>query len=330
MAEETKTKLLPNIFHLLGLIFLALFSFTGLIYILNGNIGLSSFIAILSVVIAMIIVHYLRVWKAKELKGNRELSSKVPELVLGGFYLILAISLFVINYHYLNIDFYNKNEIKKSALEKITNLENLKKEYGKAIDQKVNTLGNEVERASTNYKSAPAAAKPVYKGQLESILGSGTIDFLPNNPNFDSQVESARLRKENVLRTRYNLDSLDNASVTYLETVKPVFTDWKYLKVSYYYEDIDNFYNLYNNSAKAQMPDFSYSNPIISPYKVNDPVYSLKTSPVSEILLLSLLLIVLHLCILAPYFAANRSQQQLVRNKTLYQRPEGSLSELIK
>lgn len=328
MAEENKTGMLPGIFQIVGLIACGFFTFIGLIYIFNGNLGFPSFITILALGVMMIVVHYMCVWKGKKKKNYDDLPNRMPELILGCIYLVIFLFLFLIDFHYLSIDLANKDNIKTSGKEKIANFQNMQSEYANAIAAKIQNFTASVEIAKTNYQNASAANKRTALTQLESLVGTGTVST-GKGADLNSQVDAAALDKGKSIRATYELDSLDKACEQYLKTAQTVFEDWKFLKVSYYYKDIDVFYEKYYSQAKAKMSDFNFAGTLKSEYRINDPVFSLKNSPILKLLLFFLGLVILHLCILAPYIVTKRQAGALAENKNQYS-DEGSLTNYIK
>ncbi|HMC99932.1 MAG TPA: hypothetical protein VKH37_07260, partial [Ferruginibacter sp.] len=247
-----------------------------------------------------------------------------PEVILGIIYAILFLFLFVIDYHYLNIDLANKDNVKTAAREKIANFQNMQAEYDISIVNKQNDFQHLVELAATNFKTNRRNLAP-----LATLIGTNAVN--PNTPagEIDSKVDSAAKNKTAVIRAIYELDSLNKASEEYLNTAQSVFDDWKLLKVSYYYKDIDSFYMKYYAKAKSKMSDFGYKPVIKDEYQFTEPLHSIKSSPVLRILLFLLGLVVMHLCILAPYFATKRAQRILKENTTNYD-DTGSITSYLK
>lgn len=327
MAEEQKPKIIPTILQFIGIIFCGLFTFIGLLYILNGSILTSGLITLVGIGGPFILVHFMAGWKSKKIKNNEGRSGRVSEYFLGTFYIIFFIFLFIIDFHYLSIDFLNRNNIKKSGLEKVEKISNLRDEYQTAIQQKVNSAGLIVKNAAIKFQTLPMGPEKVdAANNITALLGAGTVGFEPNNPNFDAQISAAQSSYENNERAKYRLESRMEAMVD-SESVaaKAVFTDWKYFKIGYYYKNLDNIYLQYEQAAKTKMPDFVVTDKIESVYNINDPIKSLQTIPILQLLFFVLILLVVHLFILAPYIAVQRQYKHLKENTSQYDN-RGSLT----
>lgn len=330
MSNENKTSMLPLIFHAIGLIATIIFSFMGLSYILNGDLTLSILIPALAVFVLVILVHYLTYWKTKKQRSNDDMPNHTPEIILGMIYGLLFLCLSVIGFHYLHINFSKKNEVRSSGLTRIKNLTNLGLQYTTAVQGKVNTLGTSAETAKQNYINAPAGNKTAQAANINTLLDPFKPDYTLSGVNFENDFQKNLDEKKSSLETQYQspVDSMKKAADVYIKDAESVFKNWKFLKLGYYYTDAKKFYERYYNKMTETMSDFTFDPEKDTEIKFQDPLSSIKGSKIPATLLFFIILLVVHLCVLAPYFAAKRPEVFLSANTGEY-KDDGDLIKYI-
>ncbi|QDK77734.1 hypothetical protein EXU85_03635 [Spirosoma sp. KCTC 42546] len=307
--------ILGNILHGVGLIFCLLLLLFGLLYTFNGEIIISAFLTILAGAILIAITRVL-----VRLKSRKDAYKPLaPEYALMGIYLLVFLILFPLSYHVLAIDLIRKTEIKKVCLDKLKLLDVLKDEYSKQITDKQNSLGTNAHILFNKYKqSGGKDTKSMI--ELNNLLGStpGSEPFdVKTGDGLDKAIEVA----QDGIKQKYNLKEKGGKDPEkdlndFKAKAQDVFTDWQIREVGYYYQNIDRVFENYKTAAQApaKMPDFV---PTIAPTNEIDLQNSTKMlrngSETSWVFsLLGLLLI--HWCILAPYFLTTRPDMTLKRS----------------
>jgi len=328
MATQKKNSLVPGILQAIGLAACGYSTFVGLAYWTNGSLGLSVIGAIFALIILLLLVYFMEQWKQKKLQSNTDLPNKVPEIVLGSVYAVVFICLFIVDYHYANIEFVRKNDIKSLAVNKLDDISNLKAQYATAITDKVNRKNTTIETAKSNYWTVfNEYDRITYRSQLDSLLGNRSVSY-DSRDRFDETYRPALksvLRNE---RKKYTIDSFDTKTDDYLLLVRPVFTEWRFLSVGYYYNDIDRFRAEYYQAAQGKMSDFKFDAPGWETIPLNDPIASIKGAGIVWLIVFLIVMVLVHLCILAPYIAAKRQHVPLKANATDYNN-QGSITAFL-
>ena len=327
MAEEKKAGPLAHLFHYLGLAACGYMTFMGLIYISNGSVFSSAILALLVLVVFAVLVHYLCVWKAKKQRSNTDLQSKTPEVVLGGIYFVMFLLATVACLEYLVIEMSQKDQIKRAGYDKIADLENLQKEYQAKIQVQKNEVRTKATASASYFQNTKGSARLTHQNDLDNLLGANTVATALRSGSFQQSIEQAAEAKADAIQRQYALDSFDKASEPLVRQSRQAFEGWNQLQVGFRYKDLDHFFVNYLARAKEKgLPDFSYE--AKTPH---ESLFNLSSNINSGGAMLALfigLLLIIHLCILAPYFSTERQQRYLAENRVEY-RAEGSLREFM-
>lgn len=312
MSNESPTNSpVPLILMIIGLLAIVIFTGLGLLYVFRSDLAITATICTLTFVILGAIVFWLKTFKEKK----RKEPYYVPEYILGGFYGLVALLLFPIIFHYIYIDFFKKNELKAEGLVKLESIEQIKIDYQKEVNAKKEALETNVIEAYDKllFNAGDREARERYKDALEDLLGKNTIafeEFSPitrksNQEALQDQImdmtEGMQERMERKFNT-FEFDEIDN----YVAGVKPIFDHWDRFNVSFYYYDMERYYNKIKNLAQTRIRELD-----IPPYesnkvKLDDFGHSLASTGFVPIGSVFLFLTLLHCCILLPYFTAKR------------------------
>jgi heme/copper-type cytochrome/quinol oxidase subunit 2 len=312
MTETKKSISKPELLQIIGYIMCLYVTFMGLNYWFNGNLLISTSISLVTLLIIFILVFYLTKWKAAKQTNIHLEKNRTKEIVLFSLYVALAIAMLVPQLHCMIIDFYKKNEIKASGTGKIAEITNLQKQYKLSIEEKVNKFTIEVNTARAVLKINQTSGKT----QLINLLGVGSLNFSNNvsTSAFEDQYQAALNNKIDILKKKYNLDSLNKATSKYIEEAKPVFDNWEYTKIGYYSSDIEKVKNNYLQKAISTMEDFKFDTPNTVTLHLDEPANNLKSTPIFKVGLLILCALLMHLLLLSPYIAAQRQYGALKPN----------------
>jgi hypothetical protein len=325
MPEEYKTGPVPSLFFILGLVVNTALIILGLLYALHGNPVLSVFLAFVLLIIQYLLVRRLVYFKTKKVKMQRQQNQtdRLPEFLLNAIFLLTVVVSFPVIFHFIDVDFYRKDSIRKTGLAKLADIRNLRNSYDTAVLLNINGFRGAVETEMTNYFGAYGSQKIVYMRRLEAIYPHA-IDFRRPNTIIESQIRDL-IRQDSITRkSKLTLEDKYPVYDAYIDKATGVFDNWDRLNVGYFYSDADTMYQRLFTLAKAKMSTFT-SGHTASPVNMDNVFESLGNASLLEILAVLLVIIILNLCILAPYIAAPRYFKAISRNTKAYESPEGSI-----
>jgi len=303
------------IFHFIGILGLFVFTAGGLFYMFNGNLIVAGLGALLSAAVSWLLAYQAFQQKVKPIVGNAATRAKLKQAskIIIAFYAILALSLYVLNFHAIELESSQKDAIKTQALDKLTQLKNMQKSYKSSIRSKVSSFKTSLATSLNNMMVANDADKEGYANQIDSLLGKGMIDFkdyLRNPEDEKAQqelkkaIETAKLMEEKKLSNKYTLKGQDNYLKEYYVTFENVFENWNRQSLSFYYNDIDVRYDAYLKAAKSKMPDFEYQDLKSQDINISSPLYSIKNAGLGSFMINTVVIILTHALVLIIYILA--------------------------
>lgn len=294
-TEEIKLNPIAMVFHYIGLLAFGLFSFLGLLHFFGGNIYVAGFITILELIVFWLVTDLLIKNKAK--KPGRTVTRKQEYLLLF-LYMLIAIAIFPFNFHSLEIEISQKDTIKTAGIAKLNALTELQNAYDKAIAYKKESYERSLDSAWTGYIGATSETKKTFKAFLEKELGS---EISIDKKNLDEK----KTKKAEQFKNKYELNTEKQQIKEYYETTKLIFENWNRLKLSFYYNDIDQQYTNYYQKMRQKMPDFKYKDTIKAPQIAIGNIQS-SFDNLSFLGIALLIMIVMHACIMMPYIILER------------------------
>ncbi len=245
--NKKKTNPVIIIFGLIGLIGVTMLSSVGLLYVLHGNILVTAIISIAILASLAMLTKFLKDDKIKD----KTRANKKPEIILITVYFIIAIISFPFIFHFINVDFSKKNELKTAGIEKAKTITDLIEEYNIAINSKIESFETKVDENLSEYIRTE---DEIYKDSLIVLIGE--IDFtVYSSQEIKEQAEKAKKDEAKFIEDKYALGKIEISSETYVKNAKAIFEGWKLLKVSHAYYDIDNEYQkLYKVWQKKKCP----------------------------------------------------------------------------
>ena len=316
-----KKSFLPDVFSIIGNLFTAVVVFIGLIYTLNGNIWLSGFICLVLMILNYVFPERLAFFKSRKIKNPQNWQ----EYTILFFYVLIALGVFLIGTHFINIDIFNKDNVKKSGEDKILRIEQLKTDYTNEIDHKKSILDTKANNFYQDYVSAQLISDS-FK-MHKNIDSLNALLSTPGKTSYNSvDLINAITSKKQIIEASLNLDQFqtDNNFTNRIQESKDVIENWKFLKLNYSYKELDSLNTILYNEAKTKIPEFEPSATEVNEFNLSNPIKSLTNGNSSAVLLSALILIVLNLCILAPYINTKRYQSGLSSGSSKkYQGPSG-------
>jgi hypothetical protein len=271
-----------------------------------NDIKLAIFATVGPVLLLAILSYYLFAWKTKKKRGNDELTNKLPEILLGSSYFVIAIFLYIFSNHYFNIEFNKKNILKTEANKEVDEFSKLLIEYKKKVNDKLSKLETDVNLNTTYLFSGNPTFNSIGKNGLNLLIEYSEKDL----PTIKQRLET----KKTILRDKiYGTDSISTAMSKYTNDLKSTFINWQITQVKYKYENMDEEFSKYYQILHRKMPEFNIAN---SSTEFNFP--TLTTSFTDGSILIIILgfsiYIILHICILGKYFKAERQVKLIVDN----------------
>lgn len=285
---------------IIGLIVVALFYAIGFLYSLRGNIYLTGIFALLP------IIAYVFLAQQMELKKKEE-EGKTLEIVFSSIYGVIALIFFTFFFHGIDIEFNRKDDIKKSAYDKLEAVDKLLEEYANSTDRQANSFGDKVESAVSAYFLNFSMDK---RTKINELLGKGSIDFRKSKSAIEKQAKAAIEAKQEVIRNGFDLSSTIEDWMAYQERIRPIIDNWNRLNISYAYYDIDNMYKKVYDDAILKMPSFDSTEELRGVDIALDKPFAALFNGLGLASVLFLFYALMHFFILMSYFFTKRPSKK--------------------
>jgi hypothetical protein len=193
-------------------------------------------------------------------------------------------------------------------------------------------LRSNVESNTAEIIRVSPANKDYYLGKVKEQLGEIKIDLsdLKSSPNDEEAKKSIKMAIESATKLKITdieaslyKDNLKKAFDDFEKEGKSdaerVFAEWNRLRIGQEFAMLDEKYKKLQNHTKANSTKFQHSPLSAQMVAMNNPVSNLTNATMGSLLLIIVLLLVVHLCLLAPYLTVERAESGngLVRkNKT--------------
>ena len=320
MKTEKSRSILPDVFSILGILFSAVFCFIALVHTLNGDLWVSAFVSLVLIIVLYKLPERLAFFKSRKVKRqiHRSGEDRWQEKVLLGIYALIAIPVFVITLHFIFVEFANKNRIKQEGLDKWLEIAKMEEAYNAAVSQEVLVMETNAKAAFSTYAGASGVSKTNALNSLNKYLNTTASSM--TQADFDSALST---RKYTTLAS-YDLEAFKNSNQfdKKMEEGEQAIKNWNFMKVGYYFKEGDKLFADLYAEAQKNMPAFSYTAAAASTIKLNDPIASVKEGGVVVLMIALIVALLMNLCILAPYLAADRSELRLQGTETS-DAPEG-------
>ncbi len=302
------------------MVFTATFSFAALVHTFNGDVWMSAFITLLIVVLLYILPLRLAYFKSKKVRKQvgRAHEDKWQEKAILGVYAIMAVPLFILVCHFINVEFHSKNRFKHDGLEGWNEVRRLETDYAGAISQKINILDANARSAYSQYQSASGATRKSALNTLNGFLGTSATEM--SGDDFNNALST----KKNALQASHSLETFKAQKQVdaKVQEAEAAIKNWNLMKVGYYFDESDKVFNAMLSETKAKLPGFDYKRESSPDKALNSPLGSLMNGG-TKVMVLSLLIAVLtNLCVLAPYLSADRARVGLIGTDT-FEGPSG-------
>ncbi len=321
MAKQgEKQSKMPEILNGIGIFIIALVTPVGILYTTNGNILITAIAMILLLGAIIFLSKYLIHNKKREKSGlgrvkDTRTNNHTPEWILLFLYALVALIILPFMFHWVDVEFVRKKQLKSMGYQKLESLKNLETTYNDSVTTKINLLEKEVENLQDRYIADRTAANAT--AIIEKLhVKDGVIEFSKRPKGDDKmkeQISTELGKRVDDLKSDYDLSKSGINIDEYYSKTYAIFSKWKFLQVSYTYtKDIDAKFDQVLTTMQEKMPNFDYQKPEFQDMKLDDPLNSITSASGIKILLMIIAFILIHAMVLAEYLNANRKTSDLV------------------
>jgi len=255
---------MKNILQGIGIVFTLIASFLGLMYILKGDVIVSSLVSLVIIVIQYFLIE-------KFIKSKSEITKNkfsTLSILLWLFYIILSIPTSIFLMHALNVELNAKKEIQKTANSKIADLTNMANVFNAQVEKGHTTLSIDLTNKLTIYAQESNSR---HRTLTDSVLKAKPYNLSDaeiaavDNTNIQSTVNNfigARL-----LKFKPVIDSVKNNNKNFVTRYSGVFDGWSRLHLNYAFYELDSLLKknketlnkVYTKNMEFSADQFSYT-----------------------------------------------------------------------
>lgn len=283
------------------LLVLLIGNFMGLLYITEGNIGISLVGSLFLVICYFFVVQLLK--KNKEVMVRKNFLH--PSSLFWAFFLVLGYASFNLMSHFINVEYNCKNQIKSEATRKINLVDSLAQVYNKRAKNDVLNFEAQLKTNLSKYKTTKS-------NKLRNELASDPFKVdaaVLSNPDYIN-VEEVANAKVTPYRAKIdnNIKNIEKTITLNSKKYQSVFDNWKRLSLMATYSKLNEYVEENNkliNSKIEELPldktpiQISYNKkllPLNNPEKLNKIFHPNYILPL-------IIIIVIHLFILIPFLS---------------------------
>jgi len=321
MNEELKkASTISKLFNALGALALTILTTIGLFYVFHGNLIIVGILFIVILVGIMLISKYLIDNKLKKRSGTKSetmdtrIDNRKPEYILLSLYFLIGIVLFPFIYHFIDVDFARKNELRIAGITKVKSITDLKIAYNDVVQDSINKKIMQIESIEKAY----------FFNKNNASTRNELLGFLNNNPSvlededtkLKGEIKRIKHKVPVIFEENYGLGNVETEINEYVEKASFVFEKWKMKDVSKYFLEIDKKFDEYYIIMTNKIPGFSFNKPKSEEFNVDSPLYSLLNGTISRIFLVFIFVMFLMVLTLWEYFNTGRKKSSLIKKDT--------------
>ncbi len=317
--KKSGTAFIFEAFRGIGLLFCAIFTFVGMLYIVD-QLWIAAFITILVLVAFLILSAALSHFKTRETTFR----NLMPEYLVGGGYLLGLILLFPFHFHFIHLELGHKSEIAERGINYINEGEGILQVYQDSIDNKNFRQIMRINTLRDQYMS-DRSEQPTIQKELLDELGSSFEDLVTPHKDFSDPIEKEKFKfsidqaRDDVIQTQSQVYALDQADTSIFKhqcnDSRAVFENWNFLKVG---PELGRFrleFEGFLKYVQSKMPDFIYDLKDADDVGLGDIGRSFGNGSSLNLLLIGLLTLLVHFCVLSPYLFGKRPRVFLEKSK---------------
>lgn len=297
-SEEKKAGFIPLIFSALGLSLIVSSSILSALYIFKGDLIVSFGLGLLILIVFSQLERFLKKKKAEE-------KDRTSENILRIIYVVMAIAGVLLTYHYSKVEWRLKDELIKNAKEKTNSIALLKGAYKQEVAERQNAFEIRIGQYLNNY----ILGEEEYKDSIMAALGTQNdqkfrdyrkTEDLKAKEELKAYIETAIDMKQEEIAVDYAIDkNLMKETSDFRMNALDVFDNWKMLKVSRTYNEIDGMYAKLYEAMTERMPGFSHEKPELATISLSNPFAFFG---VGWFLIVLVICLACHFLILLEYF----------------------------
>lgn len=317
MSNSGESKL-PKILNALGTLAVLLATPIGFFYTLKGNLVLTALFTLVGVGALVFISQNLIKEKKKEYKYENE-RNVTKEYSLLAVYIVIALVLFPFMFHFISVDFFEKENLQKNGKDKLGNITAIFEKYEEIVEKEVDLFKSDAYNLAYRFFTTPQSGA---KDTLETLFGKGVLGlegFRKNNLDQEAEINKnlaeAIVDKQQKIRSTYDLGSLKPNAEKYVAETTNVFESWKHTRVAQAYGDVDNQIQKVLEAVEEKMPDFEYEMTETNELNLDKPLKSITNAQTKTLLIVGGLIIIFFIIILAEYFQEDRRKSLLIKKK---------------
>lgn len=291
-----------SILTFIFLVFIMLADFLGALYITDGNIALSIVISALIVICYFYVIALLVSNKEAMFKNN----FKHYSILFWLFYISLGVGSFYMMNHFFNVEINCKETVKKEALNRLQLLHTISDEYESRLNNDLNKLEINTNLKLNQFQNHPKNRN--LRSELEGapyFISSTTLSDPYNMNVFEiSQVSLNGVKTKYKTFTEMLTKNVNNTDSIY----RPVFDNWRRLSLMSGLKDVDDFLKQTKDSINTKLSELPFNKDTLSVNvyteltPLNNPSRIKELHPNSNSLLSILIILVIHLFLLIPFF----------------------------
>ena len=305
-----------SILTFIFLVFIMLADFLGALYITDGNIALSIVISAIVVICYFYVIALLVSNKEAMVKNNY----KHYSLLFWAFYLCLGLGSFYFMNHFFNVEINCKETVKKEALDRLQLLHTISDEYETRLNNDLNKLEINTNLKLNEFQNHPNNRR--LRSELEGapyFISSTTLSD-PYNMNVFaiSQVSLNGVKEKYKTFTEMLTKNVNNTDSIY----RPVFDNWRRLSLMSGLNDVDAFLKQTKDSINVKLAELPFNKDTLSVNvhteltPLNNPSKIKELHPNSNSLLSILIILVIHVFLLIPFFLQEIRVYNTNKNKS--------------
>jgi hypothetical protein len=289
-----------DVISLIFLVVLFMGNFYGLLYLTSGSILISFLISAFIIILYYTLIQILKRNKQSMVTQHYRTPFSLLFLIFG----ILAIGSFVLMSHALNIETNAKPKVQAEVAQEIAQVEKLSSVYQERVKKNLQDYEGELTKLLSEYKKKRTAT-------LKDALSTDPYTIDPQIlASFSKNIDVAELAKAKI--QPYRVKAQENEKdittrITQAQQFNKAFEEWKWLRVTSDYKKLNQYitesYSLVNEKL-SQLPmqeePLTYAGaPKGLPL---DSFWQLNKHYTPNYLIPLLVVVVIHLFILIPYF----------------------------
>ena len=305
--QEASSKLIL-ILQAIGLLLSFVTIFLGALYAFNGSVAIAALISLFFVVSAFYLISY---FIAEKLKRKRKGYPNATYLLFGVYGILSIVASFFV-LHYINVEFFEKEEIQNTGNEKLKGLELFYKEYDNITNDFCETTKSNIVLATgvTSINDIDAATMAYLKDTPINLDDDLIKSFINAGVNRTSTIETNKIAGLRLDFTNKKIQLLID-SASFFDRKKDIIDHWNRLKIAETMNDLtERIVNDHDQLSKFLIEkNVPYPLPSQAPYLketlMNKPI-DLASKHLGAMSFLILLLF--QFLVLLPYFLTRGRQ----------------------